>query len=161
MEYELYHHGILGMKWGIRRYQNEDGSLTPEGKKRLAERQVRIAKTIHKLKAAGEISSKKRLQKKAFRQIDSYAYLINRLAYNRMSDEEIINTLRNMRFNDSVPSIATDSNVGRGKSALSGVANYFSDLGTIGIGLKDAAAGAVGMVGLIKAIKALKKKKGE
>ena len=29
---ELYHHGIKGQKWGIRRYQNEDGSLTPEGK---------------------------------------------------------------------------------------------------------------------------------
>lgn len=34
MEYYLMHHGILGMKWGIRRYQNEDGSLTPEGEKR-------------------------------------------------------------------------------------------------------------------------------
>lgn len=29
---ELYHHGIKGMKWGIRRYQNEDGSLTAKGK---------------------------------------------------------------------------------------------------------------------------------
>lgn len=33
---ELYHHGVKGQKWGIRRYQNEDGSLTAEGEKRYA-----------------------------------------------------------------------------------------------------------------------------
>lgn len=38
MEYELVlqHHGIKGMRWGIRRFQKKDGSLTPDGKKRYA-----------------------------------------------------------------------------------------------------------------------------
>lgn len=31
---ELYHHGVKGMKWGVRRYQNADGTLTSAGKKR-------------------------------------------------------------------------------------------------------------------------------
>ena len=34
---ELYHWGIKGMKWGVRRYQNKDGTLTPAGKKRYAD----------------------------------------------------------------------------------------------------------------------------
>lgn len=42
--YELYHHGILGMHWGIRRYQNEDGSLTPRGKARLDKKDAKWAR---------------------------------------------------------------------------------------------------------------------
>lgn len=43
---ELYHHGIKGMKWGVRRYQNKDGSLTTAGKKKrygMTKRQVKKA----------------------------------------------------------------------------------------------------------------------
>lgn len=37
---ELYHHGIKGQKWGIRRFQDKDGSLTPAGKKRYDDKEA-------------------------------------------------------------------------------------------------------------------------
>jgi len=36
---ELVHHGVKGQKWGRRRYQNKDGSLTPEGAKRYGSKE--------------------------------------------------------------------------------------------------------------------------
>ena len=44
MEIELYHHGVKGMKWGIRRYQKKDGSLTLAGKKRRRQAENEQAK---------------------------------------------------------------------------------------------------------------------
>lgn len=54
----LVHHGIKGMKWGVRRYQNEDGTLTEAGKKRyynMSDDQLR--KTLQK-----QIRNKKKEQ---------------------------------------------------------------------------------------------------
>lgn len=45
----LAHHGVKGQKWGVRRYQNADGSLTPEGKERYHKQ---INREARKAKAA-------------------------------------------------------------------------------------------------------------
>ena len=37
MDTTLYHHGVKGQKWGIRRYQNPDGTWTDAGKKRYGD----------------------------------------------------------------------------------------------------------------------------
>lgn len=45
MDYTTYlvHHGILGQKWGVRRYQNPDGSLTEAGRRRLEKKDAKWA----------------------------------------------------------------------------------------------------------------------
>ena len=55
---ELYHSGVKGQKWGLRRYQNEDGSLTEEGRRHYGYGIKRAIKSI------GENHKKKKLAKK-------------------------------------------------------------------------------------------------
>lgn len=62
---ELYHHGVLGQKWGVRRFQNKDGSLTQAGKKRISRKQKKALEKARKAKQAKAEAAKKAKQEQA------------------------------------------------------------------------------------------------
>ena len=83
---ELYHHGILGQKWGIRRYQNADGTLTPKGKKRYdkltgSRKEAKLEKKLKKLK--------KLKQKYGIYEKNGKSFVNNRMMNNRMMNNTI------------------------------------------------------------------------
>lgn len=59
---ELYHHGVLGQKWGVRRFQNKDGSLTDAGKKRISRKQKKALEKARKAKHDKAEAAKKAKQ---------------------------------------------------------------------------------------------------
>lgn len=99
MENELTHWGIKGMRWGIRRYQNKDGTLTTAGKKRYAKEMAklkeeeRVAKNKQRTQAKLDKLDEKRREIEAIKSGKPAPKPAEKQAYKTsvkdMSDEEL------------------------------------------------------------------------
>lgn len=89
--YELYHHGIKGMKWGVRRYQNLDGTLTSAGKKRYVNIDVITSKKTGEKLYMAEQRSKRAYDPEHYFTIISNGKKVGNLIIENQKDNLYIN----------------------------------------------------------------------
>ena len=106
----LGHSGIKGQKWGIRRFQNEDGSLTEEGKKRYGNPETYRA-------VAKEVSSLEEATKGASSAVNTAASIINtqrgskaiRKDYSNLSDKELQEKINRLNLERAYGDLSGDT----------------------------------------------------
>lgn len=134
-KFELYHFGIKGMHWGIRRYQNSDGSLTPAGVKRYrntnqirsinekADEQIRRIKERSKI-AKAESKAANRIAKAESKYLpkDKSSEANKQKPISEMSDDEIRAKINRVRLENELKSLSPKQ-VSKGQRFVESVIN--------------------------------------
>ena len=124
MDVYLSHHGIIGMKWGVRRYQNKDGSLTSAGQRRLDKKDNKWAKKNYD-------KIVKNAHKKVSGELDEYGNQLLRDASSYNSRGRISNTAinaYNRRMAELMNTAVTDLRAPSGK-----VVQFVAKRGELGV----------------------------
>lgn len=100
---ELYHWGILGMRWGVRRYQNKDGSYTPAGRERYNLHSLKDEKGRIKEEHLSKLGFDKEKYGDRFYSGDDYVIKkgtkINRWVRDKEYDDILIETVNELEKN--------------------------------------------------------------
>ena len=131
--HELYHHGTKGMKWGIRRYQNKDGSLTAAGKKRYGTKanfeRVQAAKKVADKANSKQAKARRKANERTAAEIAKYRKKAGikdepktdtkpkKKTMSEMSDEELIGAINRKRLEQQYAALNPEK-VSKGKQFL-------------------------------------------
>ena len=125
---ELKHYGIKGMKWGVRRFQNSDGSLTADGKKRYSGDNLKdIQKQVNQGKNVVD-GVKKTRTKAAEKQHEKKI----KSDLSQMSDKELRDIVNRLNMEERYTQVMKSRGVETGKSRVDKILEYAGTALTIG-----------------------------
>lgn len=90
----LEHHGIRGMRWGVRRYQNKDGSLTSKGRKRYGQDDDNKKKSASDILASMKKKVAEKKAAKAEKDAEKAKEEYKKKSVDKMTDEELARAIR-------------------------------------------------------------------